>query len=145
MKVKEKVKVNGESVGQAGASALATRLVDNINPLGKSSWFALAALAGSLLRLFHRPRRPGTGPSTDDGRRKEKRLRNEGNSDTSPPPVRIRTKCERNSNHARTSLEQTSSKVRTRWVQLPGSRSNAPQRPRQVPALTAGKGGMCHE
>jgi hypothetical protein len=55
MKVTEKQ--IGEPARRVGDTPLAVRLVENhnCNLLGKSSWFALAALAGSLLRLFRRP------------------------------------------------------------------------------------------
>jgi hypothetical protein len=66
--MKAKQTVIGEPVRRAGGSPLATRLVENDNPLGKHPWLTLAALAGSLLRFFrfHRPARwtlggrPGT-------------------------------------------------------------------------------------
>jgi hypothetical protein len=58
VKVKEKVTVNGEPAGRSGGYPLATRLVENDNPLGKHPWLALAGLAGALLR-FLRFNRPG--------------------------------------------------------------------------------------
>src|SRR5690348_7960405 len=61
MKVKEKVKVSGEPVRAAGGHPLATGLVENNhgNLCGRSSWLALATLAGALLRLFGRGHRHG--------------------------------------------------------------------------------------
>lgn len=55
--MKETEKHIGEPVRRGGGNPLAARLVENndCNLLGKSSWFALAALAGSLLRLCRRP------------------------------------------------------------------------------------------
>lgn len=51
--MRQKLKVNGESAQRPGVLPLAAKLVEN-NLVGKHPVLALATLAGSLLRLFHR-------------------------------------------------------------------------------------------
>ena len=50
--MKTKVKHIGEPARGGEDLPSAARLVENSNPLGKSSWLALAALAAGRLRLF---------------------------------------------------------------------------------------------
>jgi hypothetical protein len=134
-KVKETVKVIGEPVGRAGKSPFASRLVENINPLGRSSWFALAALAGSILRLFHRPRRRGLD-------RDQPGMSRTCDSDAPAMPCRAQTRLTQ-------SLQEAYGNPTEGRRKAYGQRRRPPVCPsaQKRPGLTgtARKGGVCHE